>query len=89
MIRKEVTVCNRLGLHARAAAKLVQIANQFQAQVSLTTNQMCADAKSILGVLTLAAAKDTPLTIEVDGPDEAEALSQIEHLIQDRFGEGE
>lgn len=87
MIRRDVLVCNRLGLHARAAAKLVQLANQFKAQVSISTNHMSADAKSILGVLTLAAAKDTALVLEVSGPDEQEAAAQIENLIKSRFGE--
>jgi phosphocarrier protein len=87
MIRRDIVVMNRLGLHARAAAKLVQLANQFKAQVTLSTNQMCADAKSILGVLTLAAAKDTPLTIETNGPDEQQAMEKIESLIKSGFGE--
>ena len=87
MIQREVLVCNRLGLHARAAAKLVQLANQFQSQVSVSTNHMSADAKSILGVLTLAAAKDTALVIEVTGPDEQAAVEKIEALIKGKFGE--
>jgi phosphocarrier protein HPr len=87
MIQREVVVCNRLGLHARAAAKLVQLANQFKSQVSVSTNHMSADAKSILGVLTLAAAKDTPLVVEVSGPDEKEAAEKIESLIRGKFGE--
>ena len=87
MIQREVLVCNRLGLHARAAAKLVQLANQFQSQVSVSTNHMSADAKSILGVLTLAAAKDTSLVVEVTGPDEKEAVEKIEALIKAKFGE--
>ncbi len=87
MIRRETLICNRLGLHARAAAKLVQLANQFQAQVFLSTDRMSANAKSILGVLTLAAGKDTPLTVEVDGPDEERAMQEIEALIAGKFGE--
>jgi len=87
MIRREALICNRLGLHARAAAKLVQLANQFQSQVFLSTDRMSANAKSILGVLTLAAGKDTPLTVEVDGPDEEQALDQILALIAGKFGE--
>ena len=87
MIQRSVMVCNRLGLHARAAAKLVQLANKFQSQVSVSTNHMSADAKSILGVLTLAAAKDTPLVVEVRGPDEEKALAEIVDLIQGKFGE--
>jgi phosphocarrier protein HPr len=87
MIQREILVCNRLGLHARAAAKLVQLANQFQSQVSVSTNHMSADAKSILGVLTLAAAKDTSLVLEVSGPDEQVAMEKIETLIKGKFGE--
>lgn len=87
MTRRELVVCNRLGLHARAAAKLVQLANQFRCSVFVSTERMSANAKSILGVLTLAAAKDTPVVVEVDGPDEAEALEQIEALICGKFGE--
>jgi phosphocarrier protein len=87
MIIRNALICNRLGLHARAAAKLVQLANQYQSQVFLSTDKMSANAKSILGVLTLAAGKDTPLVIEVDGPDEQEAMDQIVALIENRFGE--
>jgi phosphocarrier protein HPr len=87
MIRRETLICNRLGLHARAAAKLVQLANQFQSQVFISTDRMSANAKSILGVLTLAAGKDTPVVLEVDGPDEEQAAAQITQLIADRFGE--
>lgn len=87
MIRREALICNRLGLHARAAAKLVQLANQFQSQVFLSTDRMSANAKSILGVLTLAAGKDTPLTVEVDGPDEEQAMEEIQALIAGKFGE--
>ncbi len=87
MIRRDLVICNRLGLHARAAAKLVQLANQFKSQVFISTERMSANAKSILGVLTLAAAKDTPVTIEVDGPDEAEAMEKLEALIRGKFGE--
>jgi phosphocarrier protein len=86
-MRRELVISNRLGLHARAAAKLVQLANQFRCQVFVSTDRMSANAKSILGVLTLAAAKDTPVMVEVDGPDEGEALEQIEALIQGKFGE--
>jgi len=87
MIRKELVICNRLGLHARAAAKLVQAASKFKARVILSTNQMSADAKSILGVLTLAASKDTPVVLEVDGADEGAAVEELEGLILGRFGE--
>jgi phosphocarrier protein HPr len=87
MIRRELVISNRLGLHARAAAKLVQLANQFQSQVFVATDRMSANAKSILGVLTLAAAKDTIVVVEVDGPDEVQAVEKIEALIHGKFGE--
>lgn len=87
MIRRELTVSNRLGLHARAAAKLVQLANLFRSQVTLSTDQMSADAKSILGVLTLAAGQNTELVVEVHGPDEEEAMAKIEALFHQKFGE--
>ena len=87
MIKREVMITNRLGLHARAAAKLVQLANQFQAQVFISTDRMSANAKSILGVLTLAASRDTPLVLEVEGLEEAEAMEKIVALILGKFGE--
>ncbi len=87
MTRRELVISNRLGLHARAAAKLVQTASRFKSQVIISTHQMSADAKSILGVLTLAASKDTPVVLEVDGPDETAAVAELEALIVGRFGE--
>ncbi len=87
MADKVVTIQNKLGLHARAAAKLVNLASQFHSQITISTEQLCADAKSILGVLTLAASKDTKIKIETEGPDEKEALEAITDLIDDRFGE--
>lgn len=87
MTRKSLVICNRLGLHARAAAKLVQMASKFESQIILSTNQMSADAKSILGILTLAASKDTPIVLEIDGADEGKAMIALEELILGRFGE--
>lgn len=87
MIRQEAVISNRLGLHARAAAKLVKVASAFQAHATLSTEHMTADAKSILGVLTLAAGKDTPIVLEVAGPDESKAAEAILALFEDRFGE--
>ena len=88
MIR-EITIINKLGLHARAAAKLVELAKQFQSDISLSKDGEVVDAKSILGILMLAAAKGSQVTINAQGPDEMEALDQIEELILNRFGEGE
>ena len=87
MTEKEVMVQNKLGLHARAAAKLVNLAGKYHSSITLSTHQLCADAKSILGVLTLAAGKDTVLKIEAEGPDEAESLEALVKLIEDKFGE--
>jgi len=87
MIRHSTVISNRLGLHARAAAKLVKVASGFAARATISTEQMSADAKSILGVLTLAAGMDTPVVLEVDGPDEERAVTAILSLFEDRFGE--
>ncbi len=89
MIKKEVTLINRLGMHARAATKLVQVAQRFKSRITVEANGMEADAKSILGLLTLAAPVGTKLLIKADGEDEKEAIEAIVQLIEDRFGEGE
>jgi phosphocarrier protein len=83
----QVVVPNRLGLHARAAAKLVQLSNQFASRIVLEKDGERADAKSIMEVLMLAAAKDTTLTVTTDGQDEAVALDEVLRLINDKFGE--
>jgi phosphocarrier protein len=83
----QVVVPNRLGLHARAAAKLVQLSNQFSSRITLEKEGERADAKSIMEVLMLAAAKDTTLTVTADGQDEAVALDEVLRLINDKFGE--
>ena len=89
MIEKEVTLINRLGMHARAATKLVQVAQKYKSRITIEANGMEADAKSILGLLTLAAPVGTTLLIKADGEDEQEAIDAIVQLIEDRFGEGE
>ena len=89
MISKEIEIINKLGLHARAAAKLVTTASQFQSEITLGRNQQRVNGKSIMGVMMLAASQGTRLTLEVSGDDEAEALSALESLVNDRFGEGE
>ena len=80
-------VVNRLGLHARAAVKLVQAANRFRSHITLSTDEISADAKSILGVLTLAAGQGTELIIETEGPDEEKAIDEIQALVVGGFGE--
>ena len=84
-----VTLCNRLGLHARAASKLVSTAAEFQSNVNLKRDDRQVNAKSIMGVLMLAAPVGTELVIECEGPDEDEALAALVALVEDRFGEGE
>ena len=91
MIEKRVTVTNRLGLHARAAARLVQMANRFQSAMRLERldDQVTADAKSILSVLMLAAARGTELSAKAEGDDEAEAMAALSDLFNNGFGEME
>jgi phosphocarrier protein HPr len=89
MAQRRVELRNRLGLHARAAAKFVHAASRFQAQVTVRYNDEEVNGKSILGLLLLAAPLGTRLTITASGVDEAAALDAIEALVQDRFGEGE
>ena len=87
MVEREVEIVNRLGLHARAAAKLVQTAGSFTSQVELLKDGEAVDGKSILGILLLAAAQGTPVTVRCDGDDEEAALAAVTTLIADRFGE--
>jgi phosphocarrier protein HPr len=89
MMRTQVEISNRLGLHARAAAKVVHTANSFRSAVFIGTDDEEVNAKSILGLLTLAATKGTPLHVRAEGDDEEEALAAIVSLFQNRFGEGE
>ncbi len=89
MLEAETKVINRLGLHARAAAQLVRLAGRFKSDVKLKRgdNNVIADAKSILSVLTLAAACGTRLKIEADGADEEKAIAAIKELFSNGFGE--
>jgi phosphocarrier protein HPr len=89
MQQREIEIVNKLGLHARASAKLTQLAAKYQCDVSLARNGRKVNAKSIMGVMMLAAAKGSIVTIETDGPDEAEAMTALVGLINDKFGEGE
>jgi phosphocarrier protein len=89
MPQQDIEVVNKLGLHARASAKLTQLASRFQSEVHLTRNGRRVNAKSIMGVMMLAAARGTTVTLETAGPDEDEALSAIVNLFADKFGEGE
>jgi phosphocarrier protein len=89
MQQKEVEITNKLGLHARASAKLTQLASQFQSEVWMTRNGRRVNAKSIMGVMMLAASKGSTVVLETDGADEAAAMTALAALIADRFGEGE
>ncbi len=89
MRRAEVTLVNRLGLHARAAAKLVSVARTFASRITLEKDGAAVDGKSIMNILLLAAPVNSVLELTVEGEDEAEAFAAIEALIADRFGEDE
>lgn len=89
MKRATLKLQNRLGLHARAASRLVQTAAGFDAEVWLQRDDRRVNAKSIMGVLMLAAPCGTELVVEADGPDEHAALEAIEQLVTERFGEGQ
>ena len=89
MIKRSIKVVNKLGLHARASAKLTQTASRFQSQVFIARNGRRVNAKSIMGVMMLAAGLGSTVELETDGPDEAEAIDTIEKLFADKFGEGE
>ena len=89
MLQREVEIVNKLGLHARASAKLTQVAGKFEAEIWLSRNGRRVNAKSIMGVMMLAAAKGSTIVIETDGADEAEAMQALERLVATRFGESE
>jgi phosphocarrier protein len=89
MLQREVEIINKLGLHARASAKLTQVAGRFESDVWLSRNGRRVNAKSIMGVMMLAAAKGTSVLVETDGADEAEAMDAVTALVADKFGEGE
>ncbi|HWZ71612.1 MAG TPA: HPr family phosphocarrier protein [Casimicrobiaceae bacterium] len=89
MQQREIEIVNKLGLHARASAKLTQLAAKYQCDVSLARSGRKVNAKSIMGVMMLAAGKGSRITLETDGPDETEAMDAIAVLIGDCFGEGQ
>ena len=89
MLRQDALIINKLGLHARASAKLTQLASSFRCEVMLSRNTRRVNAKSIMGVMMLAAAQGTTIIIETNGEDEAEAMQALVNLINDYFGEGE
>ena len=89
MLQREVEIINKLGLHARASAKLTQLAGSFKCEVWLSRNGRRVNAKSIMGVMMLAAGIGSSVELETDGPDEVAAIDAIEALFNTKFGEGE
>ena len=87
MISRSATVANRLGLHARAAARFVHLASRFQSHVRVTRGTQTMDGKSIMGILLLAASVGSVITVSADGPDEAEAIDTLCRFIETGFGE--
>ncbi len=86
---RDCTISNKLGLHARASAKLTQLAGKFQSEVWLARNGRRVNAKSIMGVMMLAAGKGSVVSLETSGADEHDAMAALVALIDDKFGEGE
>jgi phosphocarrier protein HPr len=89
MIKTSINISNKLGLHARASAKLTKLAGTFQSEVFMTRNDRRVNAKSIMGVMMLAAGIGSVVEIEVTGADEQKAMDALTALINDKFGEGE
>jgi len=89
MLSREIEIVNKLGLHARASAKLTQLAAKFESDVQVVRNGRKVNAKSIMGVMMLAAGKGSKITVEIAGPDEAAAMEAICALVGDYFGEGQ
>jgi phosphocarrier protein len=89
MIQTQIQISNRLGLHARASAKLTKLAGGFRSDIHLSRNGRRVNAKSIMGVMMLAAGLGSEVDIETDGPDEREAMQALRALIENKFGEGE
>ena len=87
MITKKLTILNKLGLHARAAAKVVSIANKFESSIIITKDGKNADAKSIMKLLMLSASQGSRISIEVDGTDQRDAMKSIEKLFYNKFDE--
>ena len=89
MIKRTITISNKLGLHARASAKLTKLAGGFKCEIHLSRNTRRVNAKSIMGVMMLAAGMGAEIEIETDGDDEQAAMDGLVALITDKFGEGE
>ena len=89
MIQQKITIINKLGLHARAAAKFVTTANKFASTIEISKGTKTVNGKSIMGVMMLAASKGTELILKADGADEADAIEAVVNLVENRFGEDE
>jgi len=89
MLNRQLTIVNKLGLHARAAAKFVTLASSFGSDVKLARNGQEVNGKSIMGVMMLAASRGSEIILMTNGSDEAEAMDQLSTLIEQRFGENE
>ncbi len=87
MLNKEIIIVNKLGLHARAAAKFVSLASGFESEIMVKRNGKCVNGKSIMGVMMLAAGCGTTIELSANGNDESRAIAELEALIEDRFGE--
>jgi phosphocarrier protein len=87
MIERDLTIVNRLGLHARAAAKFVHMASRFHSKIQLAKDGLCVDGKSILGLLTLAGSQGATLKLRVEGDDEQDAVRDLVALVDGQFGE--
>jgi phosphocarrier protein HPr len=89
MIETQITIINKLGLHARASAKFVSTAGRYQSQIDVTKDKKKVNGKSIMGVMMLAASQNSQLTLEINGPDEESMTSALTTLVNNRFGEAE
>jgi phosphocarrier protein len=89
MLEKEVMIVNKLGLHARAAAKFVTLASSFSSDIDISRDGQTVNGKSIMGVMMLAASRGSSIVIRANGHDEQEAAASLEELVQNRFGEQE
>lgn len=89
MIQQDIEIINKLGLHARASAKLTQLAARHKSDVWISRNARRVNAKSIMGVMMLAAGRGAKVTLEAEGPDEQACITALVDLIENRFGEGE
>jgi phosphocarrier protein HPr len=89
MLQQDTTIVNKLGLHARASAKLTQLAANYESEIWMTRNGRRINAKSIMGVMMLAAGIGSTVMLETEGPDEKDAMDALLKLIADKFGEGQ